>query len=81
MIDSIENKISREVSEIELITDLEHFILEYENLINARLHINILSDLYLNNIYYQNENQKLDEFYLIIENKYREILKTLLKYE
>ena len=81
LIDSIENKISREVSEVELINDLEHFILEYENLINARLHINILSDLYLNNIYYQNENQKLDEFYLIIENKYREILKTLLKKE
>ena len=79
IIKEINLKINLEVSHTEVIKCLEKFILEYENLIDKRLHINLLSDLYLNNIFYQNEKERLDEYYLIIENKYKEIFKTLLK--
>ena len=49
IIKEINLKINLEVSHTEVIKCLEKFILEYENLIDKRLHINLLSDLYLNN--------------------------------
>ena len=57
---------------------LYDFLEEYNVFSNSLNHINILSDLYLDNSYYQDEEIKMEKEYVNLKNSYKDIFKSLL---
>ncbi|MBE6143245.1 MAG: hypothetical protein E7177_04590 [Erysipelotrichaceae bacterium] len=60
---------------------LDEFLILYEDAISSSLHINVLSDLYLDNKSYQKEKEIVDTYIVKLENDYKYIFKELLSNE
>ena len=62
----------------DILDNLYQFLEEYDSFSNSLNHINILSDLYLDNNYYRDEEIKMEKEYVILNNAYKDIFKSLL---
>ena len=81
-IESLFNKISLKIDELSPYSDFQNMLTQYVIKINEFITslklVNVLSDLYLDNYYYFNEVARLESYYPILNNNYKNLFKTLL---